>query len=165
MKKYLPFVFPALALVITIFLAYKWYSVRTARPNELSRLGEGVMIEDLSNTASTSSMIKGSKDAKTAQLTGEGEVSGEVRYEIKDGKVYFMVTALLPEQAGSYQVWLKSPQSEEMKLAFSLVAGKGGWMGTGAVNSDVLPVEVIVTRETRPDMTPETVVLKGTIAQ
>jgi hypothetical protein len=164
MKRYLPFVFPAIAIIILLVLGYRWFSLQTDRAGTISQFGEGVEIEDLNNNASASSMIRGSKDYKSVDLQGEGEAMGQVRYENKEGKVTFMVTANLPElTAGEYQVWLKSPTSEEVKKAFVLEMNKGGYTGTGAVSAELLPFEVIVSEETRPDMTLEKVLLRGTI--
>jgi hypothetical protein len=165
MKKILPYIFPAVAVLLVIFLGYRWYSSQTAKSGEISPFGEGVQIEDLSTNDQTN-LIKGVGDYKTVELSGEGEAMGEIRYELKDGKARFSIMAYLPELTeGSYEVWLKKEGSEEVKKAFALEAGKGGFVGSAAIDESLLPVEVIVSRELRPDLTLEQVVLRGTLVK
>jgi hypothetical protein len=163
MKKVLPFVFPALAVLIILFLGYRWYNLRTARTPEISKFGEGVEIEDLT-AAEQDSVRRGVGDFKSVTLRGEGETLGTVRYEIKDGKVRFSVTAMLPElTAGQYQVWLKQVGGEGIKPAFVLEDSKSGYMGSAAIDESSLPFEIVVSKEQRPDSTMEEVLLRGTI--
>jgi hypothetical protein len=165
MKKVLPFVFPVAALLIVLFLAYRWYGQRTERSGNLGPAGEGVEIEELSD-AERDQIMRGAGDYETVNLsTGEGQTAnGKVRYEVKNDKVNFSINADLEDlEMGTYQVWLKKPDSEEMSKAFVLEVGKGGYMGTGSVSVEELPLEVVVTRELNNDNTPEDVVLRGTI--
>jgi hypothetical protein len=165
MKKFFPFVLPAVALLIVGFLIWRWYGDRTNRPSaEISKFGEGVEIENLSDKAVTPT--NGVVDYKTADLKAEGgaTAAGQIRYELADGKVRFSVMATLPElKTGEYQVWLKDPSSEAIRKAFALVADKGGWVGSAAISAETLPFEVIVSSEERPDNTLETVMLRGLI--
>jgi len=159
MKKYLPFVFPLVALLVVMFLAYNWYTMRTNRPGQVSTFGEGVEIEDLTGK---DSVLKGSSDYKKVTLLGDTEATGEIRYEIKDGKVRFSVIADLPElTAGEYQVWLKDVNSEAVRKAFVLEMSKGGYMGSAAIDESTLPFEVVVSKEVRPDAMVEQVILKA----
>jgi hypothetical protein len=160
MKKVLPYIFPAIALVIVLFLGYRWYTGQT-KPGQINNTGEGIEIEDLSST-DQSSMLRGAGDYKTVQLQGEGEVAGSIRYEVKDGKVRFSVMAFLPELTeGSYEVWLKRDADTNPSKAFTLEAGKGGYIGSASIDESNLPFEVIITKELRPDLTMEQVVLRG----
>ncbi|MBW7955290.1 hypothetical protein H3C66_01000 [Patescibacteria group bacterium] len=166
MKKYIPFIFPALALAIVVFLGYRWYTSQTARPTgQISDFGEGVEIEELSSEQLDKLKVTGAQDVPSVNLTGDAEGVGQVRYEIADGKVAFTISAALPApKAGElYQVWLKDADSEDRQKAFVLEAGKGGYVGWGAVPEDTLPFEVIVTKETNNDDQLEEVQLRGTI--
>jgi hypothetical protein len=146
MRRFLPYVLPALVLVIVLFLAYRWYSVRTQRDGKVSPFAESVTVENLSQD-DASRILRGVGDLKSAELTGKGEVSGTVRYEIKDGKVNFSVMAEVPApKTGEYQVWVKEIGSDAKKQAFKLVAGKGGYIGSASVSEATLPFEVVVTR-------------------
>lgn len=156
MQKLLPYVFPAVVLLIVIILAYRWYNVRTQRDGKVSPFAETVSIENLSQD-DAKRILRGVGDLKTAKLSGEGENGGEVRYEIKDGKVRFSVMAELAAlKTGTYQVWVKEVGSEAKKQAFVLEAGKGGYIGSASVPEATLPFEVVVT-------TGETVVLTGRV--
>lgn len=166
MKKVLPFVFPLVALIIVGFLAYRWYSLNTAnRPGTNGEVGEGVQIEDLS-TAEQEQIIRGTGDFQRVQLEGEPQTGGEIRYEVEDNRVRFSVVGdLPPAEGGMYTVWLRTPGSEQTRKAFVLEASKGGYVGSAAVSADVLPLEVVVSREMTDDDTLETVVLRGTLNQ
>ncbi len=163
MKKLLPFMFPLIALLIVLFLAYRWYSMNTPEnQGKISDFGEGVTIENL--TDSPTPIIKGSPDMKSATLSGEGEVNGDVRYEVKDGKVRFSVTAELPNPSqGGYQVWLKKVEGTGSQKAFDLKLSKGGFMGSASFDSALLPVEVSVTKPGQSTSQPGEMVLKGVI--
>jgi hypothetical protein len=165
MKKALPFVFPVAALVLVAFLAFRWYGQQTTRTGEISEFGEGIAIEELSNSE-LDSVIKGTGDYKTVALEGGEDVLGGIRYEIADGKVRFSVSASLPElETGMYQVWLKATDSEAIKKAFRLEYAKGGFMGSAAISEETVPFEVLVSREMSDDDTLEEIVLRGVISQ
>ena len=165
MQRFLPFIFPAIALVVVAFLAFRWYGDRTTRTGDIGQFGEGVEIEELSD-AERQKVMRGALDLKTVTLQGTGETTGQVRYEIVDGKVRFSVSADLPEiDRGLYQVWLKDVDSAATKKAFTLDMGKGGYTGSAAISEDTLPFEVLVTRELADDNTPEDVLLRGIIAK
>jgi hypothetical protein len=165
MKKYTPFVFPAIALLIVLFLGYRWYSTQAKPIGQISDFGEGVKIEDLSADEATK-LNGGAKDLPTVELKGTDEAAGRVRYEIKDGRVSFTVTAdvaVLEEGQGFYQVWLKQVGGESKKKAFVLVDSKAGYIGSAAVPADSLPFEVVVSKETTDDEQMEVSILSGTI--
>jgi hypothetical protein len=95
MQKLLPYVFPAIVLLIVIGLGYRWYALRTARDGKVSPFAQTVSVENLSQD-DAARILKGVGDLKTAELSGLGAAAGQVRYEIKDGKVRFSVSADLP---------------------------------------------------------------------
>jgi hypothetical protein len=165
MKKFYPYILPTIALIIVGFLAYRWYDLRTQRDGEITPFAEGVEIENLSETEADR-VIRGVGDFETAPLSGSGEAQGNIRYEIKDDKVSFSVTADLPElESGQYQVWLQDIDGKSRSKAFSLVMGKGGYMGSGALSADTVPFDVVVSQENTDDSEIEEVVLQGTVKQ
>lgn len=163
MKKYYPYVFPALALLVVGVLAFRWYNMRTQRDGQITTFGEGVEIENLSES-DADRILRGVGDYKTATLSGEGETQGQVRYEIKDDKVNFSVIADLPAlEAGNYQVWLQDADGLSKSKAFVLEVGKGGFMGSGSLDAEKMPFEVVVSVEKTDDSEMEEVVLKGMV--
>jgi len=162
MKKYTPYVFPLVVLGIIFMLVFRWYSLRAER-NEYSMLGEGVEIENLSQDEMVKS-IRGAGDYESTDLEGMNpEDSGVVRYELKDDKIRFSVMANLPEPTADYHVWLKSTDGTAMREVFTLVEGKGGYIGSAALPSDLLPFEMIVSEYSDAKMADEDYVLRGTI--
>jgi hypothetical protein len=145
MQKLLPYLLPAVVLLIVIGLGYRWYSLRTQRDGKVSPFAESVVVENLTQD-DANRILKGVGDLKTAELTGNGDVTGQARYEIKDGKVRFSINADLPTpKQGSYQVWIKEIGSEARKMAFVLEMGKGGYVGSASVPEATLPFELVVT--------------------
>jgi hypothetical protein len=164
MKKYIPFIFPAIALIIVLFLGYRWYSAQTVKPEGKIDMSEGMKIDELSAEEMKKLQGSGSKDLPSVELQGEGESMGRVRYEIRGDKVSFSVTAELAALTeGKYQVWLKRTDSETPVKAFVLEEGKAGYIGSGSVDASLLPFEVIVSKEMNDDNQVETTVLRGTI--
>lgn len=184
MKRYLPYVFPAAALLVVVFLTYRWYSHNTTGVGQISEFAEGVEIEELSDEEQTS-VSRGVGDIQTVQLqtvtredaeeteTDEeasevdeiaATATGQVRYEIVDGRVRFSVMATLPEQdLGYYQVWLKAVGSDAIRKAFLLELSKSGFMGSAAISADTLPFEVVVSYELGDATTPSNTLLTGVI--
>ena len=161
LKKYYPFIFPAIALIIVAFLAFRWYNLRTQR-DQVAEQSE-VQIENL--TEEEQQIVQGTDGAETVDLEGEEGQTGEVRYSLSDGRVLFSVNANLEDvELGGYQVWLQPKGADQMQKAFILDRSKGGLMGSGAVSQDLLPFEVIVSREENlDDDTLEQEVLKSKI--
>lgn len=163
MEKFAPYIFPTIALLIVVFLTFRWYNMRTQRDGEISQFAEGVEIENLSESE-LDGVLKGTDDMKTVKMINSGEGSGEIRYEIKNGRVLFTVNAQLPELTdGNYQVWLKSVEKDDYRKAFSLEYGKAGYYGSAALSEEVLPFEVVVTKEMINDDQVEEVLLNGVI--
>lgn len=168
MKKFLPFVFPLVALLIVLFLGYRWYNSKTNRPEgKISEFAEGVKIEDLSDAkVNQLNTKKGIADTNRVELKGTDQAKGEVRYEIKDGKVSFTVLADLEElKEGRYQVWLKQVDGEAKKKAFALEYTKGGYIGSAAISADTLPFTVLISKEKNDDDQIELPVLSGTLTK
>ncbi len=153
MKKYLPFVFPALALLVVLFLGYRWYVARSSSMTPAA-VAEGAKIEELSTTQLDRLQKMPAADLKTVKLEGSEAGAGEVRYELQDGKVLMSLTADLQTlKAGeSYTVWLarlKADGTEESRQkAFELSDSKSGYMGSASFSQELLPFTVIVTRTT-----------------
>ena len=164
MKKFIPFLFPAIALLVVLMLTVRWYRANTGRTEgKIMPFAEGVQIEDLNQTEMQrlSRMVR---DINTVKLEGTGEASGEVRYDVVDGKVSFTVTAELPTLTeGKYQVWLKEVNGEKKRRAFVLEETKSGYLGSAAISADTLPFEVVVSKEVRDDDQMELPVLKGIV--
>lgn len=186
MKRYLPFIFPAAAVLVVVFLTYRWYSQNTTGVGQISEFAEGIEIEQLSDDEQ-SSVARGVGDINTVQLepvvqdesqsdesdestemTEESEIastaSGQVRYEIADGRVRFSVAAALPTpESGYYQVWLKAVDSDAIRRAFVLEMSKGGYMGSAAISADTLPFEVLVSLESSETSSPSQTLLRGVV--
>ena len=168
MKRFTPYIFPLIVLAIVFFLVYRWYNMRSQQPTDLGEYGEGIEIENLSD-ADAQSIMRGSGDFQTApmqktedsQSTVEGV--GSIRYEIKDEKVRFSVSADLPEPTSAYNVWIRTVGSENLTNAFALEMGKGGYIGTAAVSQDLLPLEVIVSEASDKNQVMNQVILKGVV--
>ena len=162
MKKYTPYIFPLVVLSVVFLLVFRWYGMRTQRL-EQDLFAEGVEIENLSEGELVKS-INGVGDYDSVELSSESEDSrGVIRYEIKDDKVGFSVMANLPESDEDYRVWLKEVDGEAMREVFTLVEGKGGYVGSAALPSALLPFEVIVSEEIDAMDVMETNILKGVI--
>ncbi len=167
MKKYTPYIFPLIVVIIVFFLVYRWYSVRTERDTQQADVGEGIQIENLT-PEQLQSMSQGSRDLESTTMepgTPDAEAAGigTIRYEVVDGKVNFSVLANLPDSETPYTVWVRSKDGTDLTQAFTLSMGKGGYMGTAAVPEDLLPLEVIVSQATSKDAVMDSVVLKGMI--
>lgn len=168
MKKILPFVFPVIAIGIVVFLAGRWYSSRvTDKVTDISTGDdEGVIIENLTQSESEKlkEIASGVGDFQTADLTGEGESQGKVRYEIKDGKVYLSIFATLPideEDQTLYQTWINANGQESWQKAEILEFTKGGYVANLVISQDKLPLKIAVSKEMLDDNNIEEVVLQG----
>ncbi|GIK84287.1 MAG: hypothetical protein BroJett025_09090 [Patescibacteria group bacterium] len=162
MKKYTPYIFPLVVLGIIFMLVFRWYTLRAER-SEYALLGEGVEIENLSQEEMVKS-IKGVGDYESIDLTSQDpENNGVVRYELKDDKVRFSVMANLPEPTTEYHVWLRSIDGTAMREVFTLVAGKGGYIGSAALPSELLPFEMIISESAQAEVADENYVLRGTL--
>jgi hypothetical protein len=166
MKKIYPYIFPGIALFLVLLLAFRWYNLRTKRDGQISQFGEGVEIENLSEQE-VESVLKGAEDVKSVNMISEQGYTGDIRYEIKDGKIYFSVTANLPELTeGNYQVWLSSVEGDAYKKAFGLEEGKAGYVGSAALLEENLPFEIVISKEMNYlDEVIEETLLKGVLSK
>jgi hypothetical protein len=165
MRRLLPFLFPLIALIVVLALAYRWFTTQTTRPiGTTTPFADQIAIEELNTNANTTR--RPVKDMKSVEMkAAEGsEAMGTIRYEIVDGKVYFTVAANLPElEKGKYQVWLKDVHNENRRKAFALTMEKGGYTGSAAISAQILPFEVLVSKEMSDDEQIEVTVLRGVI--
>ncbi|MDA1079095.1 MAG: hypothetical protein O2840_00160 [bacterium] len=173
-KKYTPYVFPLLVFLLVFFLVFRWFQLRNQRANNELNFSEGIQIENLSEDEQRS-MLQGAGDFDTVELAqenaaeGDGaamekpEATGLIRYEVVDNKLRFsvIVTAMGNEE---YHAWLHDTDTNELSHAFDLVAGKGGLVGTAAISTDLLPVEVVVSTSADKATVLENVVLRGMLS-
>lgn len=149
---------------------------------EQDMFAEGVEIENLSEEELVNS-VNGVGDYKVVDLVSSSQESekmddsdiseensmivdseGVIRYEIKDGKVRFSVVANLPESDLDYNVWLKEVDGTAMREVFSLVSGKGGYVGSASLPEELLPFEVIVSQEVEASDVLKNIILRGVIS-
>lgn len=163
MKKFLPFVFPLVALLIVLFLAVRWYNTKTVHSDENKIADFGaIKVDDLSQLGKNGTPQM-AKDLKTVALKGVS-AQGEVRYDVVDNKLQFTVSTDLPQiKTGTYQVWLKQANGEARKKAFALTYSKGGYVGSAEVSADALPFDIVVSKKLHNDDTLEEVLMMGTI--
>lgn len=167
MKKYSPYIFPLIVVLIVLFLLFRWYQTRSEQTSKKLDFSEGVEIENLSESEADS-ILRGVGDYETVALEQEPDTAtpaaGVVRYEIVDDKVKFSVTVNAEEpKDGPLTVWLRNPETGSLRQAFDLELGKAGLIGTGALSADLLPFEVVVSPAQSEDDVLESVVLRGTI--
>ncbi|NCN06746.1 MAG: hypothetical protein GW946_02775 [Candidatus Pacebacteria bacterium] len=170
LKKYAPYAFPLVVFLLVFFLIFRWFQLRSERANNELNFSEGIQIENLSEDEQNS-ILRGAGDYDTVALAPETnednedsmmkpEATGLIRYEMMDGKVRFSVIVTADENA-TYSVWLHDTDTNELSPAFDLVAGKGGWVGTAAINAELLPVEVVVSTSSDKMRVLDNVVLRG----
>ncbi len=164
MKKFLPFLFPLIALIIVFVLIFRWYNDQTSsKQGKIPDFADGTSVEQLAPADSTK-LKKGAKDTSSVEMKGSQNQSGEIRYEIRDGKVMFTVIATVPPAKDAhYQVWLQAVNGSSKKKAFTLSVEKGGYVGSGSISADTLPFEVVVSLEKNDDNELELPILRGVI--
>lgn len=163
MKKLSPFLYPLVAVAVIFFLVYRWYATSTQRVPDLG-LTEGVQIENLTDEEIVSAM-QGTDDLETVELESSQNVDGQIRYEVKDNAVSFSVIANLPQGDTPYHVWMKSSESETFEKVFSLQPVKGGYIGSASVDTQLLPIEVIVSSSEDSNSLEDTAILKGVLEE
>lgn len=170
MKKYTPYIFPLIVIIIVFFLVYRWYSLRTQRDSSASDLGSDIQIEELSPDQ-LDSVLRGTADVSTTQLEPSEDSDstmpagrGTIRYTVEDGKVNFTVSADLPDSESVYRVWVRSEGEDDLTQAFMLEAAKGGYMGSASISQNELPLEIVVSTAAEKSEVMNAVILKGTIA-
>ncbi len=168
MKKYTPYIFPLIVIVIVFFLVYRWYSLKTQRDSAPIDLAQDIQIEELSPDQ-LSSVLRGAADVSTTELEPSETTTdvpagrGTIRYIIQDGRVNLTVLADLPASETAYRVWVRSQNGDDLTEAFMLETGKGGYMGSAAIPQDKLPLEVIVSTASEESEVLNTAILRGSI--
>lgn len=149
LKQYYPFIVPTISLLLVLFLAFRWYNLRTQRDSE----ADITQVEIESLTQEELQIVQGTEDVNTVELEPEPEepALGQVRYRLEDDRVLVTVSADLPELKESYyQVWFAS-QEKQPQQAFRLELTKAGYLGSASISKDELPLEVIVTDQSNTD--------------
>ena len=159
-KQFVPYLLPLLALIFVVIMFARWYSGRTAQGPDSSLISNDLEVSSLSQDEEES-IIRGTADFATVEMTGEGQASGEIRYQLMDDKLNFTVTANLPDANEPFAVWLKEVDGEAKKHVFVLEYSKAGYIGSASVPAEVLPVEVVVS--TQSDLLLEDSLLTGLI--
>ena len=158
-KKFVPYIFPLLAFAFVVFMFIRWYS------NRVAEQGNGLLSSDLEIINLTQeeeeSIILGTTDFSTVEMMAVGEASGEIRYQLLEEKLNFTVTANLPDSNVAFVVWLKEVEGDAKKKVFTLTYSKAGFIGSASVPAEVLPVEVVVSKES--DLLLEDALLRGII--
>ncbi len=67
MKRFTPYIFPLVVLLVIFFLVYRWYSLRSQQRAEDAEFGEGIQIENLSEEEAAN-VVTGVGDVETAPL-------------------------------------------------------------------------------------------------
>ncbi len=167
MKKYLPYIFPAIAVLVIIGLAFRWSAVRNADQGQVSDFGQSIQVEELSDEQNQARLSR-VEDLDSVQLDNQTDEPGaaEVRYEVVDGTVEFTVFGNLPDSDATYQVWIGETAGEGVKKAFALKPGKAGYMASGSVTAESLPFDIIISEESNAaDDSLEEIILRGTVEE
>ena len=144
LQNVLPYIFPSIAIIFVVIMFARWYKGKTAE-KPVSLLDSQLQVESLP-AEMQNSIIKGATDYKMLDMQGVDKAVGELRYQIKDDKLSFTVTANLPESKEEYAVWLAAIDGDARKRVFNLVYSKAGYVGSAMVPANVLPVKVVVTK-------------------
>jgi hypothetical protein len=144
LQNLLPYLFPSIAIIFVVIMFARWYKGKTAEA-PVSLLDSQLQVESLPKEMQNS-IIKGATDYEMLEMQGASEAVGELRYQIKDDKLTFAVTANLPESKEDYAVWLADINGDAKKRVFNLVYSKAGYVGSAVVPSNVLPVKVVVSK-------------------
>ncbi len=173
MKKYAPYALFGLVVLMLFWLGWRWYSVRNQAKLSSAQLGEGVSIENLSESEMRKA-LGGVGDYETValqpvspevgtSLPGESETTGVIRYETVGDKLKLGVVVTATQATSTpLQVWIRKPGGSDVKPLFTLEEGKGGLVGSAQLDAGLLPLEVLVSQG---DGVPQdSIVLKGTIS-
>ena len=144
LQNFLPYLFPLIAIILVVVMFARWYKGKTAEA-PVSLLDPQLEVESLP-AQMQDSIIKGATDYQMLNMMGVDQAVGELRYQIKDNKLSFTVTANLPSSKEDYAVWLADVNGEAKKRVFNLKYSKAGYIGSAMVPADVLPVKVLVSK-------------------
>ncbi len=159
LQSLLPYLFPLIAVILVVVMFARWYKGKTADA-PVSLLDSQLEVESLS-AQMQDSIIKGATDYKMINMIGVDQAVGEVRYQIKDDKLSFTVTANLPSSKEDYAVWLSDVNGAAKKRVFNLKYSKAGYVGSAMVSDDILPVKVLVSKAS--DLMLEDILLQAEI--
>lgn len=159
LQSLLPYLFPLIAVILVVVMFARWYKGKTADA-PVSLLDSQLEVESLS-AQMQDSIIKGATDYKMLNMIGVDQAVGEVRYQIKDDKLSFTVTANLPSSKEDYAVWLSDVNGAAKKRVFNLKYSKAGYVGSAMVSDDILPVKVLVSKAS--DLMLEDILLQAEI--
>lgn len=161
LQNLLPYLFPLIAIILVVMMFARWYKGKTADA-PVSLLDSQLEVESLPAQVQDS-VIKGATDYKMLNMIGIDQAAGEVRYQIKDGKLSFTVTAILPNSKEEYAVWLTDINGDAKKRVFNLKYSKAGYIGSAMVSDDVLPIKVLVSKAS--DLMLEDILLQAEITE
>lgn len=161
LQSLLPYLFPLIAIILVVVMFARWYKGKTAEA-PVSLLDSQLEVESLPAQVQDS-IIKGATDYKMLNMIGVDQAVGELRYQIKDDKLSFTVTANLPSSKEEYAVWLSDMDGTAKKRVFNLKYSKAGYVGSAMVSADILPVKVLVSQAS--DLMLEDILLQTEIVQ
>lgn len=161
LQSLLPYLFPLIAIILVVVMFARWYKGKTAEA-PVSLLDSQLEVESLP-AQMQDSIIKGATDYKMLNMIGVDQAVGELRYQIKDDKLSFTVTANLPSSKEEYAVWLSDMDGTAKKRVFNLKYSKAGYVGSAMVSDDILPVKVLVSKAS--DLMLEDILLQTEIVQ
>ncbi len=159
LQSLLPYLFPLIAVILVVVMFARWYKGKTADA-PVSLLDSQLEVESLP-AQMQDSIIKGATDYKMLNMVGVDQAVGELRYQIKDDKLSFTVTANLPNAKEDYAVWLSNMDGAAKKRVFNLKYSKAGYVGSAMVSDDILPVKVLVSKAS--DLMLEDILLQAEI--
>jgi len=159
LQNFLPYVFPLIAIVLVVIMFTRWYKGKTVEA-PVSLLDSQLEVESLP-AQMQDSIIKGATDYKMLNMIGVEQAVGEVRYQIKDDKLSFTVTANLPSSKEEYAVWLSDMDGTAKKRVFNLKDSKAGYVGSAMVSADILPIKILVSKAS--DLMLEDILLQAEI--
>ena len=153
--KYLPFLLPVLAIIVMIFLAWRWYAMQTKTEVMVPPTSPKIEIESLNSDdqALLTQLSKGQGDYQTTKMTivNANETIGiaTLRYEIQEDITLVSIFADLESlgEEEKYQVWLSPAGTDEWQPSDLLVLQKAGYIASLAVKTEVLPMKIKITRE------------------
>jgi hypothetical protein len=144
LQNLLPYFFPLVAIILVVIMFARWYKGKTAEA-PVSLLDQQLEVQALPSEMQDN-IIKGATDYQVLNMIGTNQAVGEVRYQIKDDKLNFTITANLAESKEEYAVWLADVNGDAKRRVFNLVYSKAGYIGSASVSDDILPVKVVVTK-------------------
>lgn len=153
--KYLPFLLPILAIVVMIFLAWRWYAMQTKTPVVTPATSPKIEIENLGNDdqALLTQLTQGQGDYQTVKMivanATETVGAATLRYDVQDEVTLVSVFADLEalKTGENYQVWLNPVGTDEWQPSDLLTLQKAGYIASLAVKTEALPMGVKITRE------------------